>query len=384
MQPYARPRLKDEVLDESAANEGHDLNLLFVDDDPFALDAQVHIAGEALPGCRITAIDNPLDVLAVCSSGAFDCVLLDYNMPELDGLTVAHQLREQHPYLPVVLCTGAGDELLATKALQGGITDYIPKSAIRPPALRRTVLHAITIAKNARIIDEQRSELEGFAFALAHDFKQPLRQITTFANLALQDMDGGELEDARQHLSYLTGSARRLSALVDMMSQYTLLNKPLEPELVRVGSIIDGVLDSLGSYIKERNGDVETEGDAFIVGNGVFLHQILQNLIVNGFKYNGSSRPRIVMSTTSDGPTCNIAVSDNGIGIGLEYIEQVFQPLARLHTSTEYSGTGLGLTMARKAAAAQGGAIVCTSQLGVGSQFVVSLPLALSPSEVAA
>ena len=184
-------------------------------------------------------------------------------------------------------------------------------------------------------------------------------------------MEAGETEDAAKHLNYLSSSARRLSALVDMMSQYTLLNKKIEPELVRVGSVVDGVIESLGTYIQERKGEVRVVGDSFIIGNGVFLHQVLQNLIVNGFKYNGSYKPEVVITTTSEATMCVIRVADNGIGIARDYIEQVFQPLARLHTSSEYSGTGLGLTMARKAAAAQGGTIFCQSELGVGSEFVV-------------
>ena len=136
------------------------LNLLLVDDDPFALELQSRILKQALPGTRVVTLSDPASVRDVCAAGLFDCVLLDYDMPELNGLAVADQLREQHPYLPLVLCTGAGDEMLAARALQGGITDYIPKSAIRPPALRPTIMNAITIAKNLRTIDEQRSELE--------------------------------------------------------------------------------------------------------------------------------------------------------------------------------------------------------------------------------
>ena len=358
---------------------GGPISLLLIDDDPFALELQAHVAVEAFPESRITSLSDPTMALEICGLNTFDCVLLDYDMPQLNGLAVAALLRDQKPYMPVVLCTGAGDELLAAKALQDGLTDYIPKSAIRAPALRRTILHAIQVAGNARVIDEQRAELEGFAFALAHDFKQPLRQITTFANLSVQDIDGGDLAEARKHLRFLSGSARRLSALVDMMSQYTLLNKPLEPELVRVGAVIDGVQESLATYIEERRGLIEVSGDAFVSGNSTFLHQILQNLVVNGFKYNGSEQPKISLCTSSEEGCCLIKVADNGIGISPEYIEQVFKPLARLHTSAEYTGTGLGLTMARKAAAAQGGTIVCNSELGVGSEFVVTLPLALEP-----
>lgn len=353
-----------------------ELDLLLVDDDPFALELQVHVAREAFPESRIATTSDPAAVAELCASAAFDCVLLDYDMPGLDGLTVARRLRERSPHLPVVLCTGAGDEMLAAKALQGGVTDYIPKSAIRPPALRRTILNAIKVAQNARVIDSQRSELETFAFALAHDFKQPLRQITTFSQLALEDVEAGALDDARHHLTFLSGAARRLCALVDVMSQYTLLNRPIEPEAVAVGQVLEGVVQSLEGYVVERAGAVEIEGDAVVLGAPVFLHQVLQNLIVNGLKYNVRRNPKVVVRTSREDGACRIEVEDDGIGIAADYLEQVFKPLARLHTDAEYAGTGLGLTMARKAAAAQGGAITCTSKVGVGSRFVVTLPLA--------
>ena len=354
----------------------HEISLLLVDDDPFAVELQVQVVREAFPDSRIIVTSEPFEAVGLCASTAFDCVLLDYDMPSLNGLALARMLRDRHAHMPIVLCTGAGDEMLAAKALQGGVTDYIPKSAIKPPALRRTVLQAMRVAESAKLIDMQRSELESFAFALAHDFKQPLRQITTFSELAVQDVDLGAMEDVRQHLGFLSAAARRLSALVDRMSEYTLLNRPLELHPVRVGAVVEGVRESLRTYVAERNGRVEFTGDAWVLGDEVFIHQVIQNLAVNGLKYNRSPVPRVTVSISEERQICKIQVQDNGIGIDRQYLEYIFKPLARLHTNAEHSGTGLGLTMAKKAVTAQGGAISCTSEPDVGSTFLVSLPLA--------
>ena len=359
-----------------------DVSLLLVDDDPFALELQAHIAGEAFPEGVVKTTDDPLLAAGLCREASYDCVVLDYDMPQLDGLTLARRLRQAHPHLPIVLCTGAGDELLAAKALQNGVTDYIPKSAIQPPSLRRTVIQAVRTMENARTIDAQRAELETFAFALAHDFKQPLRQITTFADLAQEEAESGDAEELGRHLAFLSAAARRLSALVDVMSEYTLLNRPVELTPVRAGAVVDAVLDSLSGYVAERRGVTHVEGDGWALGNGVLLHQILQNLIVNGLKYNASDRPRIDLALSCEDGGLTIRVGDNGIGIPSEHLERVFAPLTRLHTSAEYTGTGLGLTMARKAAAQQGGTISCRSEPGVGSCFTLRLPLA--PVEVLA
>jgi hypothetical protein len=79
------------------------------------------------------------------------------------------------------------------------------------------------------VIDEQRNELENFAYALAHDFKQPIRQIITFSQMIADELSGVEAEGVQKHLAFLGHAAARLDKLVDIMLQYTLLNQP--PEL---------------------------------------------------------------------------------------------------------------------------------------------------------
>ena len=104
------------------------------------------------------------------------------------------------------------------------------------------------------------------------------------------------------------------------------------------------------------------------------MAQVLQNLVVNGLRYNKSKRPRVVIRTeTAAEGKCRIIVSDNGIGIENRYIDEIFRPLIRLHTNAEYPGTGLGLTITRKAVLAQGGDIWCESIPGQGSQFTIEL-----------
>src|SRR5262249_9788218 len=162
----------------------------------------------------------------------------DYNMPGMDGLACAQRLRAAHPYLPIVMSTGVGDEMLAAQAVTSGVTDYIPKSRINSQPLYRIVENAIRFTRQAPVIDEHHCELENFAFALAHDFKQPIRQIATFANLVSEAVREGREEEVGGHVEFLTAAARRLGSLVDVMSQYTLLSRA--PELTDVA--LDAVL----------------------------------------------------------------------------------------------------------------------------------------------
>jgi signal transduction histidine kinase len=109
-------------------------------------------------------------------------------------------------------------------------------------------------------------------------------------------------------------------------------------------------------------------------GNQTLMVQVLQNLIVNGLKYNKSPIPRVEITVVAEADAYAIDVADNGIGIDAEYLTEIFKPLSRLHTSSEYAGSGLGLTLARKAILAQGGAIWCESTPGFGSVFHIRLP----------
>jgi signal transduction histidine kinase len=111
-------------------------------------------------------------------------------------------------------------------------------------------------------------------------------------------------------------------------------------------------------------------------GNETLLIQVLQNLIVNALHYNQSAVPRAEVLARSDGESWVIEVRDNGIGIAAEYLTEIFKPLIRLHTASEYPGSGLGLTLARKAILSQKGEIWCESTPGQGTAFHIRLPAA--------
>ncbi len=354
-------------------------SLLVVDDDAAdrELFALTLIGG--FPEAEIQRAEHPALATQMLAARPFDCVLMDYNMPGMDGLCLARELKSAHKYLATVLVTSVGDEMLATEALRSGVSDYIPKSRITVESLQRIVSRAVQSCSLSRLIDEQREELENFAYALAHDFKQPIRQIITFAQLLSEDMGSDKVGEIRRHLDYLGNAATRLGKLVDVMSQYTLLSRP--PALARVDlvSVLENVRTELASFIAERNGQLIIPSRAPTVrGNETLLSSVLQNLVINGLRYNASPTPRVECTAHLRSGACVLDIRDNGIGIEAAYIDEIFKPLKRLHNSSEYPGTGLGLTLARKAVLAQNGTIWCESTPGEGSLFHIQLPSARS------
>lgn len=348
-------------------------SLLIVDDDQTELALMSRIAMDAFPNAQIRTVSNARAAQDACSQDQYDCVVLDYNMPGEDGLVCASRLREAHPYLPIILSTSFGDEMLAARAVAGAVTDYIPKSRISTVALHRVVKNAIHTSHQARIIDEQRSELENFAYALAHDFKQPIRQIRTFAGMVSDSLRDGNTETTAQHLAFLNDAARRLGDLVDVMSQYTLLSHAPKMDNVALNEVFSAVESSLQPYLAEREGALVYETAPIVWGNEALVVQVMQNLVVNGLKYNQSPVPTVTITTECSEDWCTITVRDNGIGIEPKYFQEIFKPLGRLHRDAEYPGSGLGLTLAQKALTAMGGTISCESELGAGTAFIVKI-----------
>jgi signal transduction histidine kinase len=352
-------------------------SLLVIDDSEVDREIMALTLNAAFPEAVIRRADHPFAGKELCAEEDFDCVLLDYNMPDMDGLTLITELRREAAYLPIILMTSVGDEMLVSAALRNGASDYMPKSRLTAESARRAVDRSINLCRQSRLIDEQRTELENFAYALAHDFKQPIRQISTFTQLISEGMRGVQADELQQHLKFLGDAARRLGKLVDVMSQYTLLNQPPELADISVDQVVANVGEVLGPYLAERGAQLVAPARAArIRGNETLMTQILQNLVMNGLLYNQSSTPRVEVTAREAGDHWVIEIKDNGIGIEAQYLAEIFKPLVRLHTSSEYAGSGLGLTLARKAVVAQKGAIWCESTPGQGSTFHIRLPAA--------
>jgi signal transduction histidine kinase len=350
-------------------------SLLIVDDSDAERELMARTLMAAFPSADVKTAAHPREARQLCESATFDCVMLDYNMPETDGVALGQELRSADAHLPIVLMTSVGDEMLAAEALRSGISDYVPKSRVTTESLRRIVERAMHSCQQARVIEEQRNELETFAYALAHDFKQPIRQISTFTQMISDGIREGATDTLHQHLTFLGDAARRLGKLVDVMAQYTLLNQPPELSDLDLGAILGGVKASLGPYLSEHGRVLALPKTApMIRGNEALTSQVLQNLIVNGLTYNRSAKPHVDVTVRRVDGLCEIDIRDNGIGIEAEYLAEIFNPLMRLHNASEYPGSGLGLTLARKAIHAQEGSIWCESTPGKGSVFHVRIP----------
>jgi signal transduction histidine kinase len=172
--------------------------------------------------------------------------------------------------------------------------------------------------------------------------------------------------------------------LLDGLMSLARLEKRDLRDSVRLEAVVEDVRGLLAGELLNRDAELRVEGPLpTVYGNRTRLLEVLSNLVSNGLKYNRSPRPTVVVRAAAaaeidpevlgEGEVC-VAVRDNGVGIPAEYLEQVFEPFKRLHSSAEYEGTGIGLTIVRKAVRSMDGRIWVRSEVGRGTTFYVVLP----------
>jgi len=232
-------------------------------------------------------------------------------------------------------------------------------------------------------------ELDDFTYVASHDLKEPLRGISSYCGILLEEYQDQLDDNGRRMMSTLVALCQRLERLIDDLLTYSRLGRAPELTPVDLEEVLDTVLETLGPAIDGRRGIVRRLGRLpTAMADATTIALVLQNLISNGLKFNESETPEVeigcvegkgVEGHRAAGDPLTIYVRDNGIGIDPKRHEAVFAMFRRLHSRQKYEGTGAGLTIVRKIVEAHGGRVWLESSAGCGSTF--SFTLAAAPGE---
>ncbi|WP_420593610.1 ATP-binding protein [Deinococcus sp.] len=227
-------------------------------------------------------------------------------------------------------------------------------------------------------LERSNSDLEQFAYVASHDLQEPLRTITSFAQL-LVGRYRGQLDDkADNYLAMIEGGTARMGRLLqDLLtfSRVTSSAQLLRP--VDLNRVISAVQSDLHDQISRSQAEISVGELPSVMGDATQLRQLFQNLIGNAVKFSVPGRAvRVNVSAEQIGVMQRLTVSDNGIGIAPEFQERIFTIFQRLHSREAYEGSGIGLAVARKIVERHGGEIGLDSVLGEGTTFWLTLPVA--------
>ena len=219
-------------------------------------------------------------------------------------------------------------------------------------------------------------ELEQFAYVASHDLQEPLRMVASYTQLLARRYKGRLDPDADEFIAFAVDGATRMQGLINDLLKFSRVGTRGKPFAVtRCERALDGALVNLDVAIRESWAAITRDPMPEVVGDQTQLVQLFQNLVANAIKFrNPGEPPEIHIGATRCDEGWEFAVRDNGIGISPEYFERIFVIFQRLHSKTEYPGTGIGLALCKKIVERHGGRIWVDSRPGEGATFRFTIP----------
>lgn len=227
-------------------------------------------------------------------------------------------------------------------------------------------------------------ELEDFAFVASHDLQEPLRKIMTFGDR----LDDNTLSDKQQdYLKRMRTAANRMSVLISDLLEFSRVNtRGKDFSVVDLNRVLNNCIDDLSVLIEESNTQMNIQALPAILADPTQMQQLFFNLVANAIKFSADEEtPSVSLSVEKVTQPTEIeladldewyqfTLSDNGIGFDQSYAEKIFSPFQRLHSRSEYKGTGIGLAICRRIVERHNGVIKASGIVSHGATFTVILP----------
>ena len=220
--------------------------------------------------------------------------------------------------------------------------------------------------------------LEHFAYAASHDLQEPLRTVTSFAQLLLRKEENQLSGQGREYIDYIVGAVERMSSLITDLLAYAKAGIEKQPAVsISLDDEVEAAVSQLRAAMEETDATVTHDPLPTVMVEHAQVTRLFLNLISNAIKYRAPGRkPHIhIWPTNIDERFATIAVRDNGIGFPQKYAETIFEPFTRLQRDA-HSGSGVGLTICRRIVERSGGRIWAESTPNEGSAFYFTLPVA--------
>lgn len=229
----------------------------------------------------------------------------------------------------------------------------------------------------ATLLEESNQNLEHFAYVASHDLQEPLRMVSSFAELLGSEYQSRFDAQGERWLGYMIDGASRMQTLVQGLLEYSRVGRRAgKPTSINLDRVLDNVLRDLSQAIQESGSELTRDPMPDVHGDSDQLAQVLQNLVSNAIKFRKpDGESKVHLGCKMDGDRVIVSVSDNGIGIDPVDAEKVFVIFERLHARSDYPGSGLGLAIAKKVVDGMGGRLWFEPSEPYGTTFFMDLPL---------
>ncbi|MEO8822894.1 MAG: PAS domain S-box protein [Ginsengibacter sp.] len=231
------------------------------------------------------------------------------------------------------------------------------------------------LAEYTASLKSSNKELERFAYVASHDLQEPLRMVSSFLNLLEVRLEDKLDETDRRYINFAVDGAKRMKTLIQDLLLYSRVGTNKENfVLVNLNVVMEYVKKVLEVEINKTHAVIKVNPLPAIKLNSSLINQLFVNLITNALKYHDQNPPEIEIGCNEDREKWVFYVKDDGIGIDPKFFEKIFVIFQRLHSKSEYSGTGIGLAICKKIIDIHKGKIWVESLPEKGSTFYFTIP----------
>jgi PAS domain S-box-containing protein len=231
------------------------------------------------------------------------------------------------------------------------------------------------LKQRAAQLEAANRELEAFSYSVSHDLRAPLRSIDGFSHVVLEDYGEQLPADARGYLERVRAAAQRMAVLIDdLLNLSRVTRTAVQPRFINLSKMAEEILHGLQETQPERQVIISLTPDLMVEADPHLMHIVLDNLLNNAWKFTSKQeQPAIEFGQKNHVKERTFYVRDNGVGFDMAYADKLFGVFQRLHSVSEFPGTGVGLATVQRIISIHGGRIWAESAEGKGTTFYFTL-----------
>ncbi len=363
--------------------EADSFQVLIVDDRPENLLTLESIIEKE--GRRIIKATGGNEALRLAIREPIGLVMLDIQMPEIDGIEVARLLRSNNAtrHIPIIFVSAINNsERLCMEEFEEGTVDVLHKPLDMEETRNKVAMHEqlyrlrVECVRLQAIADRDALQFEQFVYIVSHDLKAPLRAIDNLTNWISEDLGGKTEGNISENLQLMKSRVGRMQALLEGILEFSRSGRySEEPEMIVVKHLAHAVFESLAppaGFTLEVNDlpQVKMESPR--------MYTILFHLIKNAIRHHPSPDKGVIsISCENEGENLVFSVTDNGSGIKPQYAKKIFELFATLKSRDEMETPGIGLPVVKKVLLDIGGDVWLDTSYTKGAAFKFSIPVQL-------
>lgn len=218
------------------------------------------------------------------------------------------------------------------------------------------------------------AELEAFSYSVSHDLRSPLNTVDGFSRLLAKELGGSESGKVKHYLNRIQSGVSQMGNLIEgLLSLAHVARLELRREPVNLSALANEILERLQATDRSRQAVFKVEPGLVVHGDGRLIRSVMENLLGNAWKFS-SRRALAEISFGKVAQSDAFFVRDNGAGFDMAYADKLFGTFQRLHSVSEYAGTGIGLATVARVIQRHGGTIWAESRPDEGATFTFTLP----------